>query len=42
VARPGGKARVVLHLAIEGGKIIEIRLVADPGRLERLDISIDE
>jgi hypothetical protein len=35
---PGGKLRVVFDLAVEGGRIIAIHLVADPDRLARLDL----
>jgi RNA polymerase sigma-70 factor (ECF subfamily) len=36
----GGKPRVVFSFTITGGKIVEINLLADPGRLGRLDLTM--
>jgi RNA polymerase sigma-70 factor (ECF subfamily) len=33
---PGGRPRVVFEFTIASGKIVEIRLVADPERLRQL------
>ncbi len=37
---PGGRPRVVFGFTIARGKIVEIELVADPERLDRLDLAI--
>jgi RNA polymerase sigma factor (sigma-70 family) len=37
---PGGKPRAVIEFAIEGGKITEISVLADPESIRRLDIAI--
>jgi RNA polymerase sigma factor (sigma-70 family) len=37
---PGGEPRVVFAFTIEGGKIVEIALLADPERLSRLALTI--
>ncbi len=37
---PGGRPRVVFGFTISRGKIVEIELVADPERLDRLDLTI--
>jgi hypothetical protein len=36
----GGRPRVVFAFTIRGGKIVEIDLLADPGRLAQLDLEI--
>ncbi len=35
---PGGRPRVVFGSRIEGGKIVEIDVLADPTRLRRPDL----
>lgn len=35
---PGGKPRVVFDFTIEGGKIVAVDLVADPARLDQLEL----
>ena len=35
---PGGRPRVVFGFRIEGGKIVEIDVLADPTRLRRPDL----
>jgi RNA polymerase sigma factor (sigma-70 family) len=37
---PGGKPRAVFEFAIEGGKIAQISVLADPESIRRLDIAI--
>ncbi|MFN8482335.1 MAG: sigma-70 family RNA polymerase sigma factor [Anaerolineae bacterium] len=37
---PGGQPRVVFGFAVADGKIVEIRLLADPERLRELDLTI--
>jgi RNA polymerase sigma-70 factor, ECF subfamily len=37
---PGGQPRVVFGFAIARGKIVEIELVADPERLQQLDLAV--
>ncbi len=37
---PGGRPRVVFGFSITGGKIVEIELIAEPGRLGQLDLAI--
>jgi hypothetical protein len=37
---PGGRPRVVFGFTITRGKIIEIEMVADPGRLCELDLAV--
>jgi len=40
VVAPGGRLRLALSLTIEGEQIVEIDVVADPGRLRRLDLAV--
>jgi RNA polymerase sigma-70 factor (ECF subfamily) len=35
----GGRSRVVFDFAIADGRIVEIRMVADPERLRQVDVS---
>jgi hypothetical protein len=37
--RPDGRLLSVLGFTIAGGKIVEIDILADPERLDRLDLS---
>jgi RNA polymerase sigma-70 factor (ECF subfamily) len=37
---PGGVPRVVFAFTIAGGKIVQIEMIADPGHLSELDVSI--
>ena len=37
---PGGRPRVVFGFTIAGGKIIEIDIIADPARLDELDVAV--
>jgi hypothetical protein len=37
---PGGRPRVVFGFKLKGGKIVEIDLLADPARLDQLDLVI--
>jgi RNA polymerase sigma-70 factor (ECF subfamily) len=37
---PGGVPRVVFAFTIAGGKIVQIEMIADPGQLSELDVSI--
>jgi len=37
---PGGRPRVVFGFKIDGGKIVEIEILADPERLAKLDLTI--
>jgi RNA polymerase sigma-70 factor (ECF subfamily) len=37
---PGGQPRIVFGFTIRGGKIVEIDLLADPGRVSQLDLAI--
>jgi RNA polymerase sigma-70 factor (ECF subfamily) len=39
---PGGKPRVVFAFTIGRGKIVQIEMVADPARINQLDLSILE
>jgi RNA polymerase sigma-70 factor (ECF subfamily) len=39
---PGGRPRVVFVFTIDGGKIVQIEMLADPARLSELDLSILE
>jgi ketosteroid isomerase-like protein len=39
VVASGGRAFSVMGFAIHGGKIVEIDILADPARLERLDLT---
>jgi len=39
---PGGRPRVVFVFTIDGGKIVQIEMLADPARLGKLDLSILE
>jgi len=39
VQAPGGKLARVLDLTIEDGRITRIDIVADPARLERIEVS---
>jgi RNA polymerase sigma-70 factor (ECF subfamily) len=40
VAAPRGRLLVVLGLTIRRGKIVEIDVVADPGRLRQLELAV--
>jgi RNA polymerase sigma factor (sigma-70 family) len=37
---PGGRPRVVFGFTIRGGRIVAIDILADPGRLRRLDLTV--
>jgi len=37
---PGGRPRVVFDFTIVAGKIVEIALLADPARLDQLDLTV--
>jgi hypothetical protein len=40
VSAPEGQPRKVFNFTIHGGKIAEINLVADPGRIRELEVVI--
>ena len=37
---PGGRPRIAFGFTIRGGKIVEIDAVADPERLNQLDLAL--
>ena len=37
---PGGRPHIVFGFTIRGGKIVEIDILADPGRLRQLDLAV--
>jgi hypothetical protein len=39
---PGGRPRVAVRFIVEGATIVRIDLVADPDRLEQLEIAVDD
>jgi RNA polymerase sigma-70 factor (ECF subfamily) len=40
VVAPGGRPFSVMGFTVRGGKIVEIDVLADPGRLEQLDLAV--
>jgi RNA polymerase sigma-70 factor (ECF subfamily) len=40
IVAPRGRLRLVLDLTITNGKIAEINVIADPARLQELDLAV--
>ena len=40
VVAPGGRPRLVISCTVKGGKIVEMEVIADPARVQKLNLTV--